>query len=64
MDDRKSKMLKDEIEKQRREAHAARVRQADLEGSQPSSPSPTRSESIPGLGRTLHVDDDVETDDV
>jgi len=60
MDDRKTKMLHDEREKERRAARAAALaRQAELQASAPttrdsSTPSPTRN--MPGSGHTLSND--------
>lgn len=56
MDDRKTKMQRDEIEKERRAAHAASLAQAALaREATPMSPSPSTAASLtmPGSGHTL-----------
>ncbi|KAF8076433.1 hypothetical protein FPV67DRAFT_1618182 [Lyophyllum atratum] len=69
MDDRKSKLLHDEREKERRAARAAAIaRQAELQGNPPivttresATPSPTTS--MPGSGHTLSGDGPPPYDD-
>jgi hypothetical protein len=67
MDDRKTKMQRDEIEKERRAARAASLAQAALVGEAiPMSPSTSASLTMPGSGHTLDgppPDDDLVQDE-
>lgn len=61
MDDRKTKMQRDEIEKERRAARAASLAQAALaQEATPVSPSTSASLTMPGSGHTLDDGDLVE----
>lgn len=59
MDDRKSKMLHDERERERRQARAAILaRQAAAQETAPIPSSPEATEGMPGSGHTLGMNID------
>jgi hypothetical protein len=59
MDDRKTKMLRDQREKELREARAAvAVRQAELRESSPVPSSPSPTDGMPGSGHILGMNTD------
>jgi hypothetical protein len=59
MDDRKSKMMRDQREREKREAHAAAARQDEPYQSLPT-PTSTGPHMMPGSGYTLGMSADGE----